>query len=509
MTTYRTLVVDDTELIRRMLMQILRNSEFEVVGAAVDGSEAVEMYGQLSPHLVLMDIMMPGIGGIEAVRRILEADPAACIVMCSAYGEEAVVAEALDAGAVDFIAKPFIADSVLNSLRTLLQHRAELDRRRHPLPAGNQMPVSTQHGRATIRVLIIDRSLIMRRLIGDALETDPNIAVAGRSDGSDAIEQVFAHKPQVLILDADDEAPFGLDLLRRIVAQTPLPAVVLGSEDCSRRAIQALELGAVDFVVKPSGPVSIDFYRVKDELLAKVKLAAMVKVPNIVKYLAIPNHRPTADQFAPATRQGSTTPEALVVVAIAASTGGPQALDVLVSTLPANLPANLLIVQHMPAGFTASFAERLDRQSYLTIREAVPGDRLRAGQGFVAPGGYHIRVEVDPTSGEPVIQLDDAPPIMGLRPTANMLFESVARLFGPRAIGVVMTGMGADGAQGLCQIKEAGGYVLAQDEASSIIYGMPKAAAETGCVDAVLPLSKLAAGIVDAVQQRAGVQATT
>jgi two-component system, chemotaxis family, protein-glutamate methylesterase/glutaminase len=358
------------------------------------------------------------------------------------------------------------------------------------------MSVNALRRHIDIRVLIIDRSLIMRRLIADALAADPHIVVVGSSDGSDAIEQVFAHKPQVLILDADDEAPYGLDLLRRIVAQTPLPAVVLGSVDWSRRAIGALELGAIDFVVKPSGPVSADFYRVKAELLQKVKLAATIKIPEIVKYLTVSSQKPGGMQ---AARQNPAAASALMAVAIAASTGGPQALDVLVSGLPANLPATLLIVQHMPAGFTASFAERLDRQSYLTIKEAAAGDHLRAGLAFVAPGGYHIHVRKEPGSGEPVVHLDDSPPIVGLRPTANLLFESVAAVFGPRAIGVVMTGMGADGAQGLQHIKAAGGYALAQDEASSIIYGMPKAAAETGCLDAILPLSGLAAGIVDAV----------
>jgi len=371
------------------------------------------------------------------------------------------------------------------------------------------MPVNARHGLAGIRVLIVDRSSIMSRLVEDALSKDPGITVVGRSDGNDAIERIFAHRPQVLILGIDDNATYGIELLRRVVAQTPLPTIVFGNMEHSIHAMQALELGAIDFVARPLSPNSTDFPRTGSALVAKVKLATRVNVSEMVKYLTGARPRPADRSRAQAVSSPSADPPARVVVAIAASTGGPKALDTLVSTLPANLPATLLIVQHMPGGFTASFAERLDRLSYLSIREAIDGEPLRAGEALVGPGGHHILLRAGPGGGEPVIHLNDSPPVVGLRPAANLLFESVAELFGSRAIGVVMTGMGSDGAEGLCKIKEAGGYTLAQDEESSVIYGMPKAAAETGCVDAILPLSDLAGGIIDAVYQRAPAQDST
>jgi two-component system chemotaxis response regulator CheB len=344
---------------------------------------------------------------------------------------------------------------------------------------------------AKIRVLVVDNSALMRRLIVDLLGGDPQIEVVGEAaDGLECLDAVERLHPDVVTLDVDMPRMDGLQALQRLMRTTPVAVVIVSGVTRPEVVVDALQGGAVDFVVKPSGPMSIDMYKVQHLLLDRVRVAALVDVAGLAaRARAIQEPLPEVRGVAypPAPVSGALRK----VVAIAASSGGPQALDILLSGLPGNLPAAVLIVQHMPVGFTASLAERLNRRSALAVREAQDGDELRPGRVYIAPGGHHLRAEAS------VVRLDDRPPVRGLRPCANVLMQSVAGCFGARAVGVVLTGMGADGADGCRAIREAGGAVLAQDQASSVIYGMPRAAA--GWANAVVPLEQMAAALVRSV----------
>jgi two-component system chemotaxis response regulator CheB len=242
----------------------------------------------------------------------------------------------------------------------------------------------------------------------------------------------------------------------------------------------------VEFVRKPSGPISMDLDSVRDRLLTALRAARAVNLGG-VEVLARPRTPPSL----PAIEH---TGGATRVVAIAASTGGPRALAELIPSLPRPLGAAVRVVQHMPSGFTRSLAERLDAQSALAVLEAAEGDIVQHDRVYIAPGGFHMRIVV--ADGTPVVALDDSPSIWGVRPSADPLFESVATIFGERAVGVVLTGMGRDGAAGLRAIHDAGGAGLAQDQATSTIHGMPRAAVAAGGVDRVVPLGDMAPQIV-------------
>jgi len=345
----------------------------------------------------------------------------------------------------------------------------------------------------TIDVLVVDDSPLMRRIITNLLESDPGIRVVSTAtDGQEAIEKVKTLRPDVVTLDIEMPRMNGLQALQQIMQRTPTPIVMLSGVKEAGAAVRALELGAVEFVAKPSGTISIDLYKVRDELVAKVKLATLVKLD-----LAAATKTGPLIPLATSSRPVSGRSRMLV---IGASTGGPRALGHLLRRLPADLPAGVLIVQHMPASFTASFAQRLNQRSPLHVEEAQDGQEIRIGSAYVAPGGIHMAVEKE--RGRAIIRLQDTPPVNSVRPSADVTMISVARLSGPCSMGVVLTGMGSDGAEGLAQIKAAGGLTLAQDKESSAIFGMPKAAIERGVVDGVLPLSKIPRAIVTALAER-------
>jgi two-component system chemotaxis response regulator CheB len=306
-------------------------------------------------------------------------------------------------------------------------------------------------------------------------------------------------------LDVDMPGLDGLAALEAIMRTHPRPVVMLsagGTDGGAEDTWRALERGAVDFVRKPSGAISLDLEAVRDQLLYALRAAATVRVagsepsppPAVVRAPDV------AAPLAPASaaRRGSRAPTA--VVCLAASTGGPAALTRVVPLLPAWPDVAVLVVQHMPPGFTASFARRLDGQSRLRVAEAVHDEPLRGGQVYIAPGGFHLRVAG--TAEAPRLVLGDEAPLWGVRPAADFLFRSVAPLFGRHALGVVMTGMGRDGADGLQALREAGGAALVQDAASSVIPGMPQAAIRQAGADAEVPLDELAAAIATHLEPR-------
>jgi len=340
-----------------------------------------------------------------------------------------------------------------------------------------------------VRVLIVDDSLFMRAAIKKILAADPRIEVVGEArDGAEAVTRAAALRPDVITMDFNMPNLDGPGAVRRILATAPIPVVMLSAHttDGARETFEALNAGAVDFLAKPSGEVSADFSRIKGKLLEKVLAAAEAR-PRALAPLPARTAKVRMDSI-----NSTWPPTGPRVVVVAISTGGPAALGRFLPALPADTRFALLIVQHMPEGFTARLAERLDALSAIQVREAKDGDRPRQGRALIAPGDRHLEID---SSG--FIRLTDGPEVHGCRPAADVTMASAARAFGRRSVGLVMTGMGKDGTEGLAAIKAAGGTTFAQDQHSSVIFGMPKVAIEAGVVDEVAALDDLAPLLVE------------
>ena len=341
----------------------------------------------------------------------------------------------------------------------------------------------------------------MRKLVSEILSTSGEFRVVGTArHGLDALKQIHALDPEIVTLDIEMPELDGLQALGYIMSETPRPVVMLSALDSpngGELTIRALELGAVEFVHKPSGPARDTVDLLGARLLDALRAASCVNLRG-VPVLARPS---LVEQGSRHARPAAAT----AAVAIAASTGGPRALAEVIPRLPAGLGAAVLVVQHMPAGFTASLASRLNAMSRLPVAQARHGDRIEHGRVYIAPGGFHMRVAE--AGGVPIIALEQTPPIWGVRPSADPLFRSAAQRFGASLVGVVLTGMGRDGAEGLRAIRDRGGYAIVQDRETSIVYGMPQAAFATAGADRMLPLADVADEIAVAVTRRRSIVA--
>jgi two-component system chemotaxis response regulator CheB len=337
--------------------------------------------------------------------------------------------------------------------------------------------------KARVRVLVVDDSAFMRKLISQMLATDDSIEVVGTAmDGEFCLKKIEDLRPQVVTLDLEMPGMNGIDTLREIMRRHPVPVILFSSHSTEGASItmKALGLGAFDFLPKPKD-ASTHMAETARELILKVKAAAGCKLtPRI----------PGKTQFKPSKVSGASQVPSRVV-AIGVSTGGPQALEYMLAQLPADFPGSIVIVQHMPEGFTEMFARRLDEVCALRVKEAQSGDVLQAGQVLVGPGNRHLKVKRLPLGQ--VAVLSDDPRVNGHRPSVDVLFRSVAEEFNSQAVAVLMTGMGDDGAEGLGAVKRAGGMTVAQSEDSCVVYGMPKAAVERGYAVRVVALDVLAA----------------
>ena len=340
-------------------------------------------------------------------------------------------------------------------------------------------------------VLVVDDSAFMRRLISQIIDASPEFRVVGTArNGLDALRQIAALNPEIVTLDVEMPELDGMQTLGYIMSETPRPVVMLSAAGTSSDVdltLRCLELGAVDFVRKPSGPISLDLEKVGETLLGALRAATHVNLGG-VPLLARPRFIAPAPRVEPSNAQ--------FAVAIAASTGGPRALVEVISNLPGNLGAAVFVVQHMPPGFTQSLAARLDSMSHLRVTEAAEGDVVELNRVYLAPGGQHMRVAPG-HGGQRTIVLDGGATIWGVRPAADPLFVSVASHFGPQVIGVVLTGMGRDGSEGLHAIRSAGGVGLVQDKATSTIYGMPQAALSRAGAERVVSLQAVAPTVVE------------
>jgi two-component system chemotaxis response regulator CheB len=352
---------------------------------------------------------------------------------------------------------------------------------------------------ARVRVLIIDDSAYARQIMTEILSADPGIEVVGcAGDAHVAREMIRRLNPDVLTLDVEMPRMDGLTFLRNLMRLRPMPVVMVSSltERGAEVTLEALALGALDFLPKPHIDLGVTLRDYAVELVSKVKAAARIGVRATTPGSGGAALRSGAASLPKAVRQPTQINTTDVILAIGASTGGTEAIRELLSGLPADAPGTV-ITQHIPKAFSAAFARRLDESSALRVQEAQDGQQILPGHAFVAPGDSHLRVER--YGARYVCRLDHGAPVNRHRPSVDVLFQSVAQAAGARSIGVLLTGMGRDGAQGLLQMRDGGGQTIAQDEASSVVWGMPGEAVALGAALLVLPLSAIAARLTGLV----------
>jgi len=333
-----------------------------------------------------------------------------------------------------------------------------------------------------IRVLIVDDSAIVRKMLAEALASEPDLEVVGTApDPFVARDKILSLRPDVLTLDVEMPRMDGLTFLKKLMRFHPLPVIVISSlaQSSSQIALEALQCGAVDVLAKPGGPYSVG--ELKQDLPQKVRAAANARIGKAKPQLSAP---------APASPLVLSSPSSSTVIAIGASTGGTEAIGEVLRGLPGNMPG-IVIVQHIPPVFSLAFANRLNGLCRIHVKEACDGDRLTPGLALIAPGNFHMTLRK--AGGEYRVSIQDGPRVCYQRPSADVLFESVAKAAKGDAIGAILTGMGSDGAQGLLQMKQAGAQTMAQDEASCVVFGMPREAIRMGAVDRVMPLHRMAA----------------
>ena len=367
-----------------------------------------------------------------------------------------------------------------------------------------------------VSVLVVDDSALMRNLVSKIVEATPGLSVADKAmNGIFALQKIPRCNPDVIVLDIEMPGMNGIEFLReRRRLGIDIPVIILSSvaRKGAEITMEALSLGAADFVTKPSGSVSSDIHTVSTEL-AKLLLVWGTQHQK-TRGKTPPHYEFDAPErmFEPLPRIAQRTPPSMQeppkplraggsidLIAIGISTGGPNALREVFARIDPELAQPILVVQHMPAGFTEEFAKSLDRLCPLDVKEAADGDLVRPGRILIAPGDHHIEVERRPLGA--VVRLSDAPPENGHRPSADVLFASVAKHYQNHGLGVIMTGMGRDGAKELGSIFREGGYTLGQDEASSVVYGMPKVAFELGHVQKQVPLAEMATAISTLAKQ--------
>jgi len=362
-----------------------------------------------------------------------------------------------------------------------------------------------------LSVLVVDDSAVVRQAATAILSQDPGMVVTVAADPYIALDKMGRSRPDVILLDLEMPRMDGLTFLRKIMTEDPIPVVVCSGLAArgTATAIRALEEGAVEVIAKPQLNVRDFLHDSASTLIDVVREAAEVRVrrrPPLPSAPASPleSRRHTADVVLPpppARRRSDRQHAAAdIVVAIGASTGGTEALRTILTTMPEDAPG-IVVVQHMPERFTAAFAQRLDQICRITVKEAIPGDRVVRGQALIAPGNRHLLIHRHGTQYE--VELVDGPRVSRHRPSVDVLFRSAAQAAGPHAVGVLLTGMGDDGAAGLLEMKRGGATTLAQDEATSVVFGMPKEAIERGAVDRVLPLPGMTAAILNATRSSA------
>lgn len=353
-----------------------------------------------------------------------------------------------------------------------------------------------------ISVVVVDDSAFMRKALSSMLEKDPEIkVVATARDGQEGLDLIRKHNPDVITLDIEMPRMDGLTALKHIMMEMPKPVLMVSSltVEGAEATLKAMELGAVDFIPKQLSKVSLDIVKIELDLQAKVKQIARRKFrpPILARKPCVPTASAPCPPGETEARREIVRPSGTLVrdlVAIGVSTGGPPAVQKVLSGLPKDFPAAIVIAQHMPAAFTGPFAKRLDGVCQVSVKEAENGDRLMPGHVFIAPGGKHLKLHQRVSRVEIEITTD---PVEALyKPSANVLVGSAAEAVGRRALGVILTGMGSDGMEGVKVLKQKGGRALAQSDASCVVYGMPKAIVDAGLADEIVDIEEMAQAIM-------------
>jgi len=475
------LIVDDSKTIRSILVRVLKEMRFECHEAA-NGIEALEVLARIQrPEIVTINWQMPVMDGVELIQR-LRSDPMyrdLRLLMVSTEQNPDRIAAAIAAGADEFIAKPFTDEAIKRKL-------FELGACSVPEAAASRSP---------IRVLIVDDSAAIRSILTATLSADTEIRVVGTAaDGQIGLARVAEVAPDIVLLDVEMPVMDGITMLRELRRLQPrLPVLMFSSltERGAKAALDALVAGANDYVAKPKGSSP-------EEVAARIKAELIPKMKVLVPRYSVDSGKSLATPFARIQRRPRS--EAVAAIVVAVSTGGPSALaDVLPAFVSKTAPP-VLIVQHMPPVFTSHLAERLTKICGLPVAEAKQGQILAPGEILLAPGGMHMGVVK--TGLGVAVELRSDPPENSCRPAADVLFRSAARVWGAGTLGVVLTGMGRDGFKGSEAIVAAGGAVLAQDEFTSVVWGMPGHVARAGMADAVLPLSQLGVEVALRLKRR-------
>lgn len=484
----RALVVDDSKPSRGIIARVLRDLRFECIEAA-NGAEALEALASGGrPDLVTVNWHMPVMDGIELIKRLRgsRAHRDLRLLMISTESDRGRIEQALAAGADDYVSKPFTAEALVRKLVGLgICTAAEVAR-----PAAGP-----------IRVLLVDDSATIRSLLSTTLGADAELRVVGAAvNGRMGVDMVAADPPDIVLLDVEMPVMDGLAALREIRRIQPkLPVLMFSSltERGAKATLDALLAGANDYAAKPAGLDAGEVAaRIRTEVIAKIKAlvprGGVRDAPRSPAGSAVATTRPAAPP-----RHGP-----IRGVVIAVSTGGPTALAEVLPGFARDARVPVLIVQHMPPFFTAQLAERLGKITGATVREAEDGSPLRPGEILLAPGGRHLAVAGN--ADAPRVRLTDEPPEHSCRPAADVLFRTAAKVWGAGTLGVVLTGMGRDGLGGSRAIVEAGGEVIAQDEFTSVVWGMPGEVVRAGLADAVLPLGQIGVDVAMRLKRRGG-----
>ena len=364
--------------------------------------------------------------------------------------------------------------------------------------------MTTAVASSPIRVLVVDDSAFMRMAISRMIASDPELRVVGTAAGGiEALAMIPGIDPNVITLDVQMPGIDGLETLRRIMTHFPRPVIMVSAvtEDGATATFDALALGAFDYVPKRLSAGSLNIHHIQQDLTTKIKAAAQSRRAR--------GHLDDGKK-APSTAQRHAhfvSHPNPAIIAIGASTGGPKALEEILPVLPRELPVPILIVQHMPVGFTTPFAERLDKLCKISVQEAIDSEPLRAGMVYIAPAGFHMRIQRS-VDARTVISLSDKNEDRPHVPSVDIMMQSVALAFGSESMGIIMTGMGTDGAQGMNAIHRAGGFTVGQDEPTCTVYGMPRACAELGILDRTVPLAQIPLEILEATRYREPVRTT-
>jgi len=361
-----------------------------------------------------------------------------------------------------------------------------------------------------INVLVIDDSAFMRKLIADFLKEDSRIGtVETARNGKEGLEKIKKFKPDVVTLDVEMPIMNGIETLKQMMATNPIPVIMLSSttQEGADNTLLAMQMGAFDFIAKPSGAISLDLHKIKEEIVSKVIIASQTPKNRLINSLNSKNFtindndsysKIDLDNFSKkmeGLKRNISSSYSGRVVCIGTSTGGPRALQTVLTKIPKNIPASILVVQHMPAGFTKSLANRLDSICEIHVKEAEHNELIKNGVAYIAPGGFHMRIKK--SNAGYVITLDQTDLRNGHRPSVDVMFESVSLATDLKKVAVIMTGMGSDGSKGLIELKSKGHLIaIAESKETANVYGMPKAAVETKLVDEVQDVENIASTIL-------------